>query len=258
MVRLSFVQRPADDAAGETGLGEACHVGRGRDAAGGDHRNADGLLHLAHRRDVRAGEHAVGGDVGVDDRGDRLGVELFRQLDRRGVARLQPAVGGDAAVAGVDAEDQPVGKAAAQLPKPVGLAEGLGADHQPRQAELEERGDRLFVANAAAQLAGDADGLEDRSNAFQVGRPAGLGAVEIDQVQALGALVNPLAGHGRRVVAKDRFAAVVALLQADALAAAKINGRPDLHRDGTPPAGCTEKNGKGQYGIGAEAMQPAQ
>jgi hypothetical protein len=36
--------------------------------------------------------------------------------------------------------------------------------------------------------------------------------------------------HFSRVVAKDGFAVVVPLLQADAFSAAQVDGRPDLHR----------------------------
>jgi hypothetical protein len=38
-------------------------------------------------------------------------------------------------------------------------------------------------------------------------------------------------GHRHGIVAEDRLALVVALLQADALASAQVYRRPDLHRD---------------------------
>ena len=41
--------------------------------------SVDGRLHLGHRREVRPGQHAVGGDVGVNDRRDRLAGKLPRQ-----------------------------------------------------------------------------------------------------------------------------------------------------------------------------------
>ena len=87
--------------------------------------------------------------------------------------------------------------------------------------------DRLFVANAAAQLAGHIDGRDDLANRLEIGRAAVAGAVEIDQVQALGPLADPVPGHRRRVVAEDRFALVVSLPQADALAAAQVDRRPN-------------------------------
>ena len=59
---------------------------------------------------IRPLQHAVVGDVGVDDRGQRLAGELPGQVDRAGRARFQPAVGGDQAALGVDAEGELAGK----------------------------------------------------------------------------------------------------------------------------------------------------
>ena len=47
------------------------------------------------------------------------------------------------------------------------------------------------------------------SNAGQIDRPAFARTVQIDQVQALGPSLDPVPGHGGRVVAEHRFAAIV-------------------------------------------------
>ena len=61
---------------------------------------------------------------------------------------------------------------------------------------------------------------------------AAAGAVEIDQVQALGPLFDPMPGHRGRIVAKHGFPLVITLLEPNALAASKINRWPDLHHAG--------------------------
>jgi hypothetical protein len=53
--------------------------------------------------------------------------------------------------------------------------------------------------------------------------------VEIDQVQAIGPRLDQLMRGLDWVVGEDRFAVVITLLEADAFAPAKIDGRPNLH-----------------------------
>ena len=55
--------------------------------------------------DVDAGEHAVAADVGVDHAFDAVVLELLRQVDDLVAGELAPAVGGDLAVLGVQADD---------------------------------------------------------------------------------------------------------------------------------------------------------
>ena len=55
-------------------------------------------------------------------------------------------------------------------------------------------------------------------------------SVQVDQVQPLGSRLNPASRHGGRIVAEDRFAVVVALLESDAFTVAKVYCGPDLHR----------------------------
>ena len=84
--------------------------------------------------------------------------------------------------------------------------------------KVEQFADRLLAADAAAQFAIDADRLDDRADAGEVYQPAVAGAVQIDQVQVLGPLGDPMPRHGGRVLAENGFPLVVALLEADAFA----------------------------------------
>ena len=86
-----------------------------------------------------------------------------------------------------------------------------------------------LVADAAAELARDGDGADDRTNGIDVDRIAGFGAVEIDQVDAGRAFRFPLRGHRRGVVAEDGLAIVITLAETDAQASPQIDGRDHLH-----------------------------
>jgi hypothetical protein len=78
-------------------------------------------------------------------------------------------------------------------------------------------------------LARNASGRDNPANAFAALRPASLGAVEIDQMEKGGALLDPPASHGGGIGAEDGFLAVIALPQPNALAATEVDGRKDQH-----------------------------
>jgi hypothetical protein len=79
---------------------------------------------------------------------------------------------------------------------------------------------RWFVAHSAAQFAGNLHGFDDRLDAGPVFHLAAARTVEIDQVQAPGALAGPMARHGRGILSEHGFATVISLPQPHALAAA--------------------------------------
>ena len=103
------------------------------------------------------------------------------------------------------------------------------ADDQPVQSQVEQFSDGRLAADAAAQFAIDPDRLDDGADAGEVFHLPMAGAVQIDQVEALGPQGDPVTCHGGRVLAEDGFPLVVALLEADAFAPPQVNGRPDFH-----------------------------
>jgi hypothetical protein len=80
------------------------------------------------------------------------------------------------------------------------LTAAVPYDHV-RDAVIEITLYRVEVANAAAQLHGNlfADHAHDFANRQLVSRLAGDGAVEIDQMQALRALLQPMLRHRGRI-----------------------------------------------------------
>ena len=144
-------------------------------------------------------------------------------------ASLKPSVGRHFSVAGIDPQDQSLGKLPAHTAKPLGLPDGQRADHQAAKAQVEQFANRLLVANAAAQFARQVYGLEDCRDDGQVPRPSFPGTIEIDEVETAGPPIGPLLGHSDSILAENRFAIVVALLEAYAFASTQVDCRPDFH-----------------------------
>src|SRR5262249_4997587 len=147
---------------------------------------------------------------------------LPRQVEGRRAAGVQPALRGDLAVAGVDADGDAPGEAAAQGGAPLRGLQGAGAEddagHAPRPGLL----DVLVGPQAATELARPPGGGDDGADAVSVDRPALAGAVEIDEVEVGGALPDPAAGHLGGVVAEDGLPGVIALPQPHAPPAAQV------------------------------------
>ena len=181
--------------------------------------------------DVDAGEHAVAADVGVDDRLDAVVLELLGEVDDVVAGHLRPAVGGDLAVARVEADDDVPRKRVAGVVQEARVLHRGGADDDVGDAVVEIALDRLEVADAAAQLQRDllADHADDLADRELVLRHAGDGAVEIDDVQPLGALLEPVLRHRRGVLGEHRGRVHLALLQAHAVAVLDIDRGNDLH-----------------------------
>ena len=180
---------------------------------------------------VRARHHPVLGNVRVDNPRNRLLSQSPCQCRRLHLARLQPAVGRHAPVAGIDSHHEPVGKLPAHLPKPRRPLERLRPDHQPLQPQLQQVGDRRFVANPAAELTRNLDRSRIAAMAARLARLSVAGSIQVHQMQLPRPGVHPTARHRRRIVAEHRLLAVVPLPQANALAATQVNGRPNLHQE---------------------------
>ena len=126
---------------------------------------------------------------------------------------LAPAVGGDLAVLGVEADDDVAAEGAAGVAHEARVLHRGGADDDVAEAVVEVALDGVEVADAAAELHRDlvADLGQDRLHRRLVDRLAGEGAVQVDQVQAARAGLDPAPRHRGRVVAEDRRLVHVAL-----------------------------------------------
>ena len=119
---------------------------------------------------------------------------------------FQPALGGDAAVAGVDAEgDAGRGSAGTALRHQAGSCRA----RVPRMTRVDAPAERLvdvgLGAEAAAELARHAGRRDDGADAVAVDRPALAGAVEIDEVQERARPARPSAGPWRPGRRRRRF-----------------------------------------------------
>ena len=110
-----------------------------------------------------------------------------------------------------------------------GVFQGRSAQDDPIHAAGEKVFGPLPGAHAAPQLHRDGQG---RGDGFDGGVVAGLppaGAVQVHQVEPLGAKLLPFAGHGHGIVAKTGHLAVVPLAQPHTGAIQQVNGGNHLH-----------------------------
>lgn len=126
-VYVPGIEGGADDGAfGAEGFEHFEVVERG-DTAGGDDGFPDGIDKLGGGGEVGLGEGAVTADIGIDKAFYAEGGHGARQLCRLELGGLAPAVGGDKAITGVDADDDGIAEALAGLFDEVGVFDGGGA-----------------------------------------------------------------------------------------------------------------------------------
>ena len=104
------------------------------------------------------------------------------------------------------------------------------AGTEPLSGEERRPGRRhaLRVADAAAGLRRGAQ-ARDGADELKVGRCPVARAIEIDDVQARGAGIDPALRSRDGIIVEDSFGIVVALAKPDATAAPDIDGGNDFH-----------------------------
>jgi len=144
---------------------------------------------------------------------------------------LGPAVHRHLAVLGVQADDDVAGESNAGVMEETGVFHRRRTDNDVADAPVQVTFDGVQVPNAAPQLYGDViphsldDGLDGR---FVLGF-TGKGTVQVHQMEAAGALFQPVGGHGARVFGKNRGLVHHPLFQTDALAIFQVNRGNDQH-----------------------------
>ena len=121
----------------------------------------------------------------------------------------------------------------AGITQKAGVLDRGGANDDVGQAAVEAGCDSIEVADATAELNRNfvPDFGQDSLDRCRILRLAGKGAVQVDQMQATGALIQPMAGLGSRTIGKDSGLLHQALLQTDTLAVLEVNRRNNQHRD---------------------------
>jgi hypothetical protein len=126
-VNVTGVEGGADDGAFGAEVFEHLEVLEGGNAAGGDNGLPDGIHKLGEGGEVGLGEGAVAADIGIDKALNAEGGHAARQRGRPDFGGLAPAVGGDKAVFGVDADYYRVAVFGAGLFNELGVFDGGGA-----------------------------------------------------------------------------------------------------------------------------------
>jgi hypothetical protein len=226
---VAIVERAPDDHGGDAGGGERAQIVEPRDAARGDHVDRDGARELGGRLRRGAGVHAVAAHVGVEHRGRAPALGALRERDRSDAAALHPALHRDHAVARVDGDDDPPRMRAAHLPHHLRMLDRRRPDDDAVRAGRDRRLDVGVGADAAADLHRHRRRADEAGDQIVLVACARERAVEIDDVDALGARGGHLAHELPRRLVIDGRRVAAALLQSHRLAAHQIDRRDDLH-----------------------------
>ena len=109
------------------------------------------------------------------------------------------------------------------------MADRRRTEYRLMDTEGEEFFDLFQAADAAAHFDRDAAFAHDALDGGQVAAFAGERPVKVHHMDGRGPFLSPLSGHGAGIPAVYGFLVEFTLQQADALAAAKIDGRIDVH-----------------------------
>jgi hypothetical protein len=113
----------------------------------------------------------------------------------------------------------------------AGIFHRRRADDHVRQTVVQIALDRVQVADPAAQLDGNltTDLFDDRADRVFVLRLTGERSIEVDEMQAPGTAVDPMSGHSRRFLGKNRRLVHVALFKAYTLTIFQVDGGNQQH-----------------------------
>src|ERR1700679_1262025 len=109
------------------------------------------------------------------------------------------------------------------------VSDGRAADHRARDPQVQHPGDGGGIAQAAAHLQIDASPAGQLRDDALVAETAVLGAVEIDDVQPIGAVAAVLFEQGPRVSLVARLGGEVAVQQPHTVSGLQIDGGDEAH-----------------------------
>ena len=193
---------------------------------------------VAIQRDVGAGQHAVAVDVGTQQVAQAANGITPQQVVEGFRCGLGPAVHRQAPYAiGIAARIERDGdRLAAEFADPREHAGGVAhcqrTDHDAGCAGIEQCRHVIACSYSTAGLHLQGRRRGDVAQQWPQGVAAGLGGVQVDQVQPRGAGIGIAPGEGQRIVAVAGFLGIVALAQAHHAALAHV----DRGIDGEPHA----------------------
>jgi hypothetical protein len=142
---------------------------------------------------------------------------------------------GDPLGPGVEADGQPVARDREAGPQLVRTVGDRRRQHDPGRTRRKGQSDPIRRVHATGELERDADAGCDRADRVEVGRRAGPGPVEVDQVDGPGAQLDEQLGDPFRAVGRDADAGSGAGPVHDPRATAfEVDGGDDLHAPVSP------------------------
>jgi len=194
-------------------------------------RTVQPLTRPTDQAKIRPGQHPVPVDRGHGESGHPdLHESIERGFDRLTAARGLPPVADGLSVTHVESGDHGVRtQTRDDRRSAIRIAEQRRPQGEPIGSGSEERPSRLQVADAAADLAGHARRGDDPRDEVELDRMAGDRTVEVDEMESLGPLGDPVAGHLLWVTAIRSLPPEIALAQSDHPAPTEVDGGYHLH-----------------------------
>ena len=207
---------------------ERLHVFPPAHAAAGDDAASHGRTHRFLRGQVWTGEHPVGADIGVNERGHAERIHAPGERKRTGAGRVDPAFDGDLTALGIDAHRNLVAERPHKFGDECFALRRPRADHHPAHPKRERLFHRGPRPHASAQLDLQPK-RDDRRNLVEVVRLAGKRTVEIDHMHPRTAGSLELRRHVGGVFGVNRLLVGATLHQPHAAPSLDVDGRINRH-----------------------------
>ena len=146
-------------------------------------------------------------------------------------ARVDPATDRDATVPGIEAENDLAGESLGHDPEELRLLDGDTPHDQPGDAGIGIGAGDVERADPPAELTGHPCRLHHPGDEVGLHRAPRLRAVEVDDMDPPGPLIDESSHLLDRVVRKHRLTVVVPLEQTDAASPAEVDRGPQIHGD---------------------------
>ena len=215
--KTSLVKCAATDRASDPVIEQAAqgaNILEAGDTAGSDNRHTGKAGGSGEHPEVGASLSTVAGDISQDNRSDARLAETECGFSDRQLTCLDPPLDSEAAVARIKRAKDAAGEAIAGIIEQIRIEEGSRANGDIVGTGGDHFVDRVKRAEATADVDRAGDGGANRTNGAEIARLTVDRAVEVNDMDLLGALVGERFGDGCGVGTVDSRASHVALDEA--------------------------------------------
>src|SRR5690606_12250941 len=181
--------------------------------------------------DIDTGQHPIPSDICIDDSFDTVIFILLSKVDDIMSGEFRPAINGNFAILCVQTNDDMPRKRIACFMQESRAFDSCGADDDIAHSVVQVTLYPIQVSNTSPKLDRYVSAylLDDRPDRTFVDRLAGKCAVQVNQMQASPALINPMSRHCSGIFRENCSVFHDALLQPYTVTVLQVDGRYDQH-----------------------------